>query len=30
MIKIRNYQDSVYSVVLEGLEEGEKIYVTDK
>lgn len=30
LIKIRNYQDSVYSVVLEGLEEGEKIYVTDK
>ncbi|MBQ5770957.1 MAG: hypothetical protein IIW08_07260 [Clostridia bacterium] len=28
-VKIRNYQDSVYSVVLEGLEEGEKIYVTD-
>lgn len=30
LIKIRNYQDSVYSVVLEGLEEGEMIYVTDK
>lgn len=30
LIKIRNYQDSVYSVVLEGLEEGERIYVTDK
>lgn len=30
LVKIRNYQDSVYSVVLEGLEEGEKIYVTDK
>ena len=29
-IKIRNYADSVYSVVLEGLEEGERIYVTDK
>lgn len=29
-IKVRNYQDSVYSVVLEGLEEGEQIYVTDK
>lgn len=30
IIKIRNYQDSIYSVVLEGLEEGEQIYVTDK
>ena len=30
LIKIRNYQDSIYSVVLEGLEEGEQIYVTDK
>ncbi|MBQ6715528.1 MAG: hypothetical protein IJN21_03300 [Clostridia bacterium] len=30
LIKIRNYADSVYSVVLEGLEEGEQIYVTDK
>jgi len=29
-IKIRNYGDSLYSVVLEGLEEGERIYVTDK
>ncbi|MBR3928934.1 MAG: hypothetical protein IKJ65_08045 [Clostridia bacterium] len=29
LVKIRNYPDSVYSVVLEGLEEGEKIYVTD-
>lgn len=29
-IKIRNYQDSIYSTVLEGLEEGERIYVTDK
>ncbi len=29
-VKIRNYADSVYSTVLEGLEEGEQIYVTDK
>lgn len=29
-IRIRNYTDTIYSVVLEGLEEGERIYVTDK
>lgn len=29
-VKIRNFTDSLYSVVLEGLEEGERIYVTDK
>ncbi|MBQ3078989.1 MAG: biotin/lipoyl-binding protein [Clostridia bacterium] len=29
-IRIKTYVDSLYSVVLEGLEEGESIYVTDK